>query len=107
MKTGIGSAVMRAEALAPLGGLEREQVGELALAHDLHPPGLDVGKVTGEREARLLHPRVRDAVAQVALPREDLEVEIVKLLAQELGYLDVALILSHVHLLRHRPPGRP
>ena len=96
-----------AEAFTTLAAFEREEVVELALPHDLHPPRLDVRKVTGEGEARLLHPWVRDAIAQMTLPRQDLEVEIVKLLAEELAHLDEALIFSHGLLLRRRSPGRP
>ena len=51
-------------------------------------PGLDVGVVAGEGEPRLLHPRVGDPVVEVATRRRGREVEIAKLLAQQLAHLD-------------------
>jgi hypothetical protein len=78
-----GDRLQPAVALLLVQGL---QVLGLALADDLDTTRLDVGVVAREGEARLLHPWMGDLVVEVGLARDDFQVEIVELLAQELGH---------------------
>jgi hypothetical protein len=75
-----------AEPLAALPRLDREQVLDLALAHDLDATGLDVGVIAGERQTGLLHARMSDRIVEVLFAGDHRQVEIGELVAEKLAH---------------------